>query len=73
MSQSEDEDTDPTLDRVEIDDTVRKIFDGIFDGPMGQFKRPLELIKENECGLVWREENERNSKVMLNAKISYKP
>jgi hypothetical protein len=69
MSQSEDEDTDPTLDRVEIDDTVRKIFDGIFDGPMGQFKRPLELIKENECGLVWREENERNSKVMLNAKI----
>ena len=68
MNQSEDEDMDPTLDCVEIDATVREVFDGIFDRPMEQFKRPLELIKENECGLVWREENERNGKVMFHAK-----
>ncbi|CAB4042407.1 Hypothetical predicted protein, partial [Paramuricea clavata] len=72
MNRSEDShDEDPTLstfDRVEIDATVRDIFDGIFDAPMERFKRPLKLIKENECGLVWGEENERHDKVMRHAK-----
>ena len=65
---TESEDKDFTQDFVKIDDTVREIFDGIFDGPMLQFKGPLESIKKNEYGLVWRDENERNTKVMFLAK-----
>ena len=64
MNQSEDEDIDSTLARVEINAAVREIFDGIFDGPMEQFKEPLEFIKENKFDAVWREDIERHEKVM---------
>ena len=66
MNQSED--MDPTLDRVEISATVREIFDGIFDGPMEKLKEPLEFIKENKFGHVWRDDAERHEKVMRDAK-----
>ena len=66
MNQSDDDDT--AFDRVEIEETVREIFDGIFNGPMEQFKTPLQVIKQNQCGLVWRDENERNDKVAIHAK-----
>ena len=64
MNQSEDENIDSTLARVEINATVREIFDSIFDGPMEQFKKPLEFIKENKFGAVWREDIEKHEKVM---------
>jgi hypothetical protein len=64
MNQSEDEDIDSTLDRVEINATVREIFDGIFDGPMEEFKARLEFIKENKFDAVWREDIEKHEKVM---------
>ena len=63
MNESKDECTNSALDRVEINDTVREIFDGIFDGPMDEFKKPLKVIKDNHFGLVWRDENERDEKV----------
>ena len=73
MSQGEDEagDTDSTVkvEHVKIDAVVREIFNGIFDGPMEQFKKPLQVIKENQCGLVWRDKNERNDKVMKHANV----
>ena len=68
MNQSEDEDIDPTLDRVEINATVRQIFDGIFGGPMEEFKARLEFIKENKFGDVWGDDTERHEKVMRHAK-----
>ena len=68
MNQGEDGDTDTTLDRVEIDVTVREIFDGVFDGPMEQFNEPLEFIKENKFRAVWREDTERREKVTYYAK-----
>ena len=71
MTESKDENVDTTQDISQIDDTVRKIFDGIFNSPMSQFKKPLEVIKENEYGLVWRNEIERNSNdsvIMIHAK-----
>jgi hypothetical protein len=71
MNRSEDEDShdeDPTFDRVEIDATVREIFDGIFDGPVEQFKERLAFIKENKFGDVWRDDTERHDKVMRHAK-----
>jgi hypothetical protein len=71
MNQNEDVeegDVERTLDRMELNTTVREIFDGILDGPMGQFKQPLAFIKENKFGVVWREDNERYEKVMFHAK-----
>jgi hypothetical protein len=75
MNRSEDEDShdeDPTFDRVEIGTTVREIFNGIFDGPMEQFKKRLLVIRENQYGLVWDDENERHEKVMFHAKTFVK-
>lgn len=63
MDQSEAEKLDDSP-HEEIDPTVREIFDGIFVEPMRQFTERLEFIQENKFGAVWREENERNDKVM---------
>ena len=71
MNQNEDaarEDTDSIYDLVELNETVQKIFDGIFDGPMEEFRQPLEFIKENKFWAVWREDTERHEKVMSYAK-----
>ena len=68
MDESEDEYFDASQDFVEIDGTVREMFNSIFDGSMTQLEGPLESIKRNEYGLVWREETERNTKVMFHAK-----
>ena len=64
MEQSEGEDVNPSLDSVEIDDTVREIFDGIVDEPMESLKEKLEFIKENKFGHVWEDDNDRHGKVM---------
>ena len=69
MDQSESQDPDLTSDNMEINETVREIFDSAFDAPMEEFEKPLKVIKDNEFGLVWREENELNDKVMVCAKI----
>ena len=72
MSQNEDvarEDTDSIHDLVELNATVQKIFDDILDGPMEEFRQPLEFIKENKFGTVWRHDAERHEKVMFHAKI----
>ena len=53
---------------VEMNDKLREIFDCIFDDPMSQFNGALEFIRTNAYGLVWREENERNTKVIFHAK-----
>ena len=66
MNQSEDEGIDVL--RAEINETVREIFDGIFIGPMEQFKEPLEFIKENKYGAVWRNDTERQERVIHFAK-----
>ena len=73
MNQNQ-ENTDPTIEveLVEINTTVRVVFDAIFDGPMEQFVEPLEFIKENKFGAVWRDETERHEKVMNYAKIFVK-
>ena len=68
MNHSEDEDTDATVDRVEVNEAVREIFDRIFDGPMEEFKQPLEFIKENKFGAVWRNDTERKERVISFAK-----
>ena len=71
MSQNEDVkegDADLTLDLGELNETVQKIFDGILDGPMEEFRQPLEFIKENKFGTVWRHDAERHEKVMSHAK-----
>ena len=71
MSRNEDaarEDTDSVHDCVDLNPTVQKIFDGILDGPMEEFKQPLEFIKENKFRAVWREDTERHEKVMSYAK-----
>ena len=77
MNQNEDaarEDTDSIHDRVDINATVQKIFDGILDGPMEEFRQPLEFIKENKFRAVWREDTERHEKVMsYTPKPFYKP
>ena len=52
----------------DIDATVREIFDGIVDDPIQQLHHPLEFIKENKFGFVWKEESERHEKVMTLAK-----
>ena len=64
MKHSEDEDMNPTLNPVEIGDTVREIFDGIFDEPMKRLKERLEFIKENRFGYVWEDDDDRRGKVM---------
>ena len=51
---------------------MREIFDGIFNVPMEQFKEPLEFIKENKFGAVWRDDAERHEKVMSYAKTFLK-
>ena len=63
MNESEDEGANSTLEYVEISDPVREIFDDIFDGPMDEFKKPLKVIKDNQFGLLWREDYEREEKV----------
>ena len=68
MDQSESQDPDLTSDNMEINETVRQIFDSTFDAPMEEFDKALKLIKENALGLVWQEENELNDKVMRWAK-----
>ena len=63
MNQREGECTNSTLEYVETSETVREIFDDIFDGPMDEFKKPLKVIKDNQFGLLWQEENELEEKV----------
>ena len=63
MNQSEDECTNSTREYLKISETVRVIFVSIFDGPMDEFTKPLKVIKENQFGLLWREENELEEKV----------
>ena len=65
-SEGKDEDFDITQKVIEIYDTVREIFDGIFDG---RWKGPLKAITRNEYWLVWQEKNERNAKVTCYGKI----
>ena len=72
MNRSEDEDADIHLPRVAISATVREIFDGIFNVPMEKFKEPLEFMKENKFGAVWRDDAERHEKVMYYAKTFLK-
>ena len=68
MNESDDEGTNSTLEYVEISDTVREIFDSIFDAPMDKFTKPLKVIKDNQFGLLWREEDEREEKVRFSAR-----
>ena len=51
------------LEYIEMNETVCKIFDGIFDGPMDEFEKPLKVIKEHQFELLWGEENELEEKV----------
>ena len=55
-------------DNMEINETVREIFDSTYDAPMEEFKTRLKFLKENEHGLVWQEESELHDKVMVCAK-----
>ena len=68
MDESESQDPDLTSGNLEINETVRQIFDSAFDAPMEEFDKALKIIKENALGLVWQEENELNDKVMRWAK-----
>lgn len=72
MNESEDEENDFTLGNVIIDETVREIFDNILDEPIEQFQQPLEFIKENKFGAVWRCDSERHDKVMVYAQTFMK-
>ena len=72
MEKSEERHTNPAMESAKIVDTARMIFDEILDGPMKHFIEPLQVIKENKFGLVWREENERNDKVMSHARTFIK-
>lgn len=72
MEEIEDKHINPTVEPTTINAMARGIFDDIIDGPMEEFIKPLQMIMENEYGLVWREENERNDKVMHHARIFMK-
>ena len=72
MKGSEDKHLNPMVEPTTINAMAREIFDDIIDRPMKEFLEPLQMISENKYGLVWREDNERNDKVMHHARILIK-